>query len=202
VPAKRADHTQLDLAGRDPLDDGERVGDRERDAKVGMLPLELAEQDGHEVGAGAGRGGQRERSGESSLVSGGDLLEHLVLELEHALRAPVEALPGLGRLDPPARAVEEALAESLLERPDLQADRGLGHAQALGGLREALAVDDRAERGQLARVHKTSLYLRRSGLGAYTPAECGSGSTSPRRRTSSSSGRSSRSSGRTVSRSR
>ena len=79
-----------------------------------------------------------ERPGEHSLVGGGDVLEELLLGLEHPLRVPVEPPPRLGRLDAASRAVEQLLAEALLERPDLEADRRLCDAEPLGGLREAL----------------------------------------------------------------
>ena len=76
---------------------------------------------------------------------------------EQPLRSAIEPEAGLGRLDPAAGAVEEPLADPLLERPDLQADRGLGDAELVGGLREAPALDDRAEGSELLRVHKNTL---------------------------------------------
>ena len=77
---------------------------------------------------------------------------------EQPLRAAVELEPGLGRLDAAAGAVEELRPEPLLERPHLQRDGGLGHPEALGRLRERLALDHLAERLQLTRVHKRRLY--------------------------------------------
>ena len=94
----------------------------------------------------------------SPLASSADLGDDLLLEREQSLGAAVEPHARLGRLDPPARAVEELRAEPLLERPDLQADRRLGDPEPLRGLGEAAPLDDGAERGELARVHKP-LYL-------------------------------------------
>ena len=123
-----------------------------------MLALELAEEERDELPARA-RSRRRSRACPRSVaLVGGELLEQLLLELEHPLRAPVEAPARLGRLDAAAGAVEQLLPEALLERAHLQADRGLGHAEALGRLREALAVDDGAEGRELPRVHKQPLY--------------------------------------------
>ena len=88
---------------------------------------------------------------------GGDLVEHLLLELEQALRAAEQPQPGLGRLDAAPGAVEQLHPEPLLERPHLQRDGGLGDAESLGRLREAAPLDDGAERGELTRIHKRSL---------------------------------------------
>ena len=88
---------------------------------------------------------------------GGDLLEHLLLELEQALGAAEEAQAGLGRLDPAAGAVEQLRAEPLLERPHLERDGRLRDAEPFRRLREAAPLDDRAERGQLSRIHKRIL---------------------------------------------
>jgi len=81
----------------------------------------------------------------------------LLLEGEEPLRAAIETDAGFGGLDAPPRAVEELLAEPLLERADLETDRGLRDTEALSRLREALELDDRAERCELARVHKRIL---------------------------------------------
>ena len=86
-----------------------------------------------------------------------DLLEQLLLEREQPLRAAVEPPPGLGRLDAAAGAVEELRAEPLLERADLEADGRLRDAEPLRRLREALPLDDGAERSELTRVHKHSI---------------------------------------------
>jgi hypothetical protein len=60
-----------------------------------------------------------------------DFVEELFLEREHALGAPVQTPAGLGRLDPPARPVEQRLAQTLLQRADLKAHRRLRDAELL-----------------------------------------------------------------------
>src|SRR5262249_20186634 len=79
--------------------------------------------------AGPGRGADRTRPAELPRLDARYVLDELLLEREQALRAAVEAAAGLGGLDAPAGAVEQLLAEALLERSHLQADRGLRHAE-------------------------------------------------------------------------
>ena len=88
-----------------------------------------------------------------------DVRHELLLELEQPLRAVVEAHPRLGRLDPAPGAVEQLLPEPLLERAHLEADGRLRDPEPLRRLREAAPLDDRAERGELLRFHKRSLYV-------------------------------------------
>ena len=76
---------------------------------------------------------------------------------EQALRAAIEPLARLGRLDAPARAVDELAPDPLLERPDLLAHGRLRDAEPLGRLREAAPFHDHAERCELTRVHKSDL---------------------------------------------
>src|SRR5205085_12393287 len=74
--------------------------------------------------------------------------------------------------DAPAGAVEEPLSEPLLEGPDLEAHRRLRDPEPRRRLREAPALDDRAERCELSRVHKASLSMRVSGaplFGQHSP---------------------------------
>ena len=52
MPPRGSDDPELELARRDPLDDGVRVGDREEDAHARVLALELAEHDRHDDRAG------------------------------------------------------------------------------------------------------------------------------------------------------
>ena len=157
LPPRRADDAELELARGDVLDDRVRVGHRQRDLDAGILGLELAEQQRQDDRRRAGRGSEVERSRELALADRRDVLEQLILEREHPLRAPVEPPAGLGRLDPAARAVEQLLAEPLLERPDLEADGRLRDPEALRRLREALPLDDRAKRSELSRIHKQRL---------------------------------------------
>ena len=72
------------------------------------------------------------------------------------MRRPIEALPRLGRLDPAPGAVEQLRPEPLLERANLEADGRLRDPEPLRRLREALAVDDLAEGGELSRIHQKS----------------------------------------------
>ncbi len=106
------------------------------------------------------RGAEDEIAGERSFARRADLRDELILEREHALRPAVEPPPGLRGLDASARAVEQLRAEALLERADLERHRRLRDAETLGRLREAPPLDDRAERGKLARVHKRMLSVR------------------------------------------
>ena len=116
---------------------------------AGMARLELAQQVGEHDAARAGRGADLERAAQLLAAGVGDLGDDLFLQREQALGAAIEPHAGLGRLDAPARAVEELRPEPLLERADLQADRRLGDPEPLGGLREAAPLDHRAERRKL-----------------------------------------------------
>src|SRR5262249_44278499 len=154
---RRTDDAQLELALRDPLDHGLRVGDREGDGDTGVRALELAEENRNDR-ANRPRGrADVGRAAELAAVGRLQLVDELLLELEHPLSAAVESRAGLGRLDAAPGAVEQLAAEALLERADLQADGRLGDAEPLRRMREALALDNRAERRELARVHKQSL---------------------------------------------
>src|SRR2546430_1321371 len=157
LAARRSDDAELELAPADEVDDRLRVEDGEADRRPGVRRLELAEERRKHRAARAGRGADLEAAGKRTLGDGGDLLDELLLEREQLLRAAIEEHPGLGGLDAPSGPVEEPLAEPLLERPDLEAHRGLGDAEARRRLREAPALDDRAESCKLPRIHKASL---------------------------------------------
>src|SRR5881409_4174211 len=135
---------ELELAFGHLLDHPIRVRNRERDTQLRVRALELAEQHRDDRATRPGRGAERKLATQHVAVSC-ELVEQLPLEREHALRGPVEALPRLSRLDPSPRAVEQLRPKPLLERANLKADGRLGHPEPLGGLREALAVDDFAE---------------------------------------------------------
>ena len=119
---------------------------------------ELAEEAREDDAARACRRADRERAFERAGRLVCQLARDLLLERDQPLGAAVEAKAGLGRLDPAPRAVEELEAEPLLERPHLQADGRLGHAEPLGRLGERLALDHLAERTKLTRVHNGSLW--------------------------------------------
>ena len=146
VPARGADDAELELAPSDLLDHRLGVRDGQRDVHKRMKLLELAEDDRQHAAAGAGGRTDLEPALQLAFRLLPELREHLLLEREQPLRAAVEPEPGLRRLDPPAGAVEEPLAQALLERPDLEADRGLGHAELVGSLREAAAAPRRRRR--------------------------------------------------------
>ncbi len=154
MPARRADDAELELPGGDALDHGLRVRHGQRDLHTGVRALELAEQQRHDDRRRAGRRSEPELALELALPLAGELVEQLLLEREQPLRAPVEPQAGLGRLDAAAGAVEQLRAEPLLQRSHLERNGRLRDAQPLGGLREAAALDDGAEGGQLTRVHK------------------------------------------------
>jgi hypothetical protein len=101
-----ADDAELELPLGHAVDDGLRVVHLERDAHGGVASLELAEELRHDDRRGPGRGAERELSAERSLGPGGDLLDEVLLERKQPLRAAVEPLAGLRRLDTPPRAVE------------------------------------------------------------------------------------------------
>ena len=155
-PATRADDAELELSIGNPLDHGLRGRDGQRHLKRRVPPRELAEEKGHEAASGPRGRPDLEPASKLALI-GCKIVEELLLGSEQALGAAVDPQPRLRRLDPPARTVEQALAESLLECPHLEADGGLRDAETLSRLREAPPLDDGAERGELSRIHKHSL---------------------------------------------
>ena len=157
VPASRTHDPQLELSLGNEIDDRLRVVDRQRDLDARVRALELAEQERDHDGRRPGRRTKPKLARDLGARLVGDLVDELLLECEQALGASVEPESGLGRLDPPARAIEELRAEPLLERPDLEGDGRLGDPEPLRRLREALPLDHGAERSKLARVHKDSL---------------------------------------------
>ena len=162
------DDTELQFARGDALDDRLGVEHPQRDVQLRVELLELAEKLGDHDPAGTGRGADLEHPGKLVATLEPDLGDDLLLECEQPLCAAVEAHSRLGRLDATAGPVEELRPEPLLERPHLEAHRGLGDAEPLGGLREAAPLDDRAEGGELTRVHKgilcTSARVREASL--------------------------------------
>jgi len=133
VPAQRADDAELELPLGDLLAHRLRVPDRERHVQLCVLALELAEKKRDEMRARTGGGADRERALELAAL-GGDLVVELLLQGEHALGAPVQPQACFRRLDPPARTVEQRLAEAVLEGSHLEADRRLRDAELLRGL--------------------------------------------------------------------
>ena len=142
MPARRTDDAELELARGDALDHGLRVRDGQRDLHARVSALELAEQQRHDDRGRAGGRSELELAAELTLALAGELVEQLLLEREQPLRAAVEPQAGLGRLDAAAGAVEELRAEPLLQRAHLERDGRLRDTKALGGLREAAALDD------------------------------------------------------------
>ena len=157
MPGRGADDAELELSLGDKLDHGARVVHLERDPDGRVGALELAEELRDDDGGRPGRGADREHARQVALGLGDDVRQHLRLEREKPLRTAIEAATGLGRLDTAPRAIEELRAEALLERANLKRDSRLRDTEALGRLRERAALDDRAKRGQLARIHKRSL---------------------------------------------
>src|SRR5215207_8132989 len=106
------------------------------------------------------RGGpDRKRPVQGPGLGFGQVVEHLLLELEEPASMPVKTDACFRRLDATAGPVEQALADPVLEGANLQADGRLRHSQVLGGLGEAFAVDDLAESRELTRIHKDRLCL-------------------------------------------
>ena len=134
-----------------------------------MLAVEVAEEQRDQVGPRPGRGSDRKPPVE---LTGTVLLqvgEQLLLRLKQALRGAVEPAAGLGRLDAPPGTVEQTPAEPLLERANLLADRGLCHPEPLGSEREALPLDDSAERRQLSGIEGHAISSpRRSTRAAWS----------------------------------
>ena len=132
MATREADDAELERAVGDELDDAMRVGDRERDAQLRVVRASSPSRSGTTEPPGPVDAPSSKRP--VIALALGQLVEELLLRSEHALRVPVEPLPGLGRLDAAPGAVDELDAEPLLERPDLQAHGRLRDAEPLGRL--------------------------------------------------------------------
>ena len=157
MAAGHPDDPELELAAPDLLDDGVRVRHRQRDMHQRMELLELPEDDRQDASTGTGGSADLESALELAFGFLAEVRKQLLLERDEPLRSAVEPETGLGRLDPASRAVEELLADALLQRPDLKAHRRLRHPELIGGLGEAAALDNRTKGRELLRVHKANL---------------------------------------------
>ena len=83
-----------------------------------------------------------------------DLVAHAVELGDHPPRPGGDRLPGLGRRDPPAGALEELGAELGLEPADLVRERRLRDVQLLGGAGEVAMAGDGLDVGELAQLHR------------------------------------------------
>jgi hypothetical protein len=120
--------------------------------------LELAEKLRHHDCGRAGRRADPQRAGEIADAFRDDLVEHLLLEREQALRPTVEPEACLRRLYTTARPVEQLRPEALLEGADLERDGRLGDPELVGCLGERPTLHDGAEGGELTRIHKFILW--------------------------------------------
>ena len=86
---------------------------------------------------------------------------HGVLQiLEDAVTQLEQRFAGRRDADAAADAVEDRLAELLLEQEDLAADRRLRDVQLLAGGRERSGVGDRADDLELPQIHAPQRYMR------------------------------------------
>src|SRR5262249_8782596 len=157
-----------------------RGGSGGEHAHLGMAALKLAENDRDGDGSGTRRSAEYEVTCELTLARCRDVGDELILEREHALRAPVQLPAGVRGLDPAPGTVEELRAQSLLQRANLERHGGLGDAQSVGRLREAAALDDRKKSCELARIHKRTLSVRTSHVPRASAR--GAGLSAPARR--------------------
>ena len=84
---------------------------------------------------------------------GAQRVGELLLEREHALGADQHRAARRGRRDLAAGAVEQARAESLLERADGERDGGLRDAEVVGGVENEPRSTTATKRSELARIH-------------------------------------------------
>ena len=79
--------------------------------------------------------------------------QRLSAEVHQAFRVLEQDLARIGEHAAPARAIEERLADLVLELADDLADRGLGAVERLGRLGEAALADDGDKRFELEEFH-------------------------------------------------
>ena len=141
----------------DLLDDVLRVRHRSARRAPRMQLLELAEDDGQDACRPA-RSTRRSRAGPRARPRPPRRAPRAAAPRARAAAARRGRAGGRPRsARRGGRSGRGAAGRALLERADLEADRGLRHAELLGRLREAPALDDGAEGGELLRVHKNTL---------------------------------------------
>src|SRR5689334_1319693 len=82
MTASRADDAELERAFGDLVDERLGVRDRQPDADVRELLLELAQQQRHDRSTRPGGGADLERARDRTLIIGVELLEQMLLERE------------------------------------------------------------------------------------------------------------------------
>ena len=82
-----------------------------------------------------------------------DLALEVILKRKDAPGIAINHPPGIGEGDAAPAAVEQSLAQTLLEGADLKRHRGLRHAELIGCVRERALVHDRAQSEQVTEIH-------------------------------------------------
>ena len=152
VAAAGADDAQLEVAVEDAVDHRAGRVDPKRHLDVRVRGPEAAEKLWQHVLAGPGRRAHDQVTGRLVRVLG-ELAGELVAQGQHAQGVAMEHLAPVGRRRPAARAVDQRLAQHPLERLDLLAHGGLGHAQRVRGGRERPPLHNLDERLQLTQIH-------------------------------------------------
>ena len=118
-----------------------------------------AQERGHELVDVPRRGVAEDAERDRAAADRGELPDAVggVLGRAQAARGVLgEGAPGVGGHHAAAGADEEVGAERLLELADLLGDRGLGHAERVGGGREGAELERRAEAADLLHRQKLS----------------------------------------------
>jgi hypothetical protein len=100
------------------------------------------------------RGPSRTSRPAPATLEGGEVEVRILDEPEDRLRVLEQHLARLGQADRPAslRALDQPVADALLEDRDLLADRRLREAEARGGAAERALTRDRPQRGEVTEL--------------------------------------------------
>ena len=129
----------MSMFSRGEVDDGRTGVQPYRQSRIGHL--ERPQPGRQPLGRQGRQGGDRQHA----LIRLGHLGEGAAQHGHRLGRRPRQPLALFGRLDLARQAAEQAEAQPGLQRLDLPADRGLGHAEFLGRAREAVQAGRRLE---------------------------------------------------------
>ena len=148
-----AHHAQFQVVLEHPVAHGLGVLHHQRDLHLGVGLLEAPQQPRQQQLSRPRGRAHHQRAGHV-VRQLADLALQVVLKRQDAAGVAIHHAPGVGERHASAAAVEQAVAEPLLEGADLERHGGLGHTEFLRGMREGALVHDRAQREEVAQIHR------------------------------------------------